>query len=265
MESVVQSNAIRLSMILTYSRVPVYRASPGGMLLLGIIVNRSLAGVKFSETINCRLNALRNGGRNGLMEIDFEEISRLERYRFLTHVVVPRPIAWVSTLSESGVLNAAPFSFFNVFGSDPAFVALGIGDRKDGRPKDTVANIEMTEEFVINIVTEKLAKRMVQTSYEYGPEENELDAVSLTTSPSVKVKPPRIEASPAHLECRKLSIQKVGGNHLVLGTVVHGAVDDEFYDERAGLVETRKMLPIGRMHGSDGYTRTSDQFYIEKP
>lgn len=199
------------------------------------------------------------------MEIDFEEISRLERYRFLTHVVVPRPIAWVTTLSVNGIVNAAPFSFFNVFGSDPALVALGIGDRKAGRLKDTVSNIEQTGEFVINTVTESLAERMVQTSYEYGPEENELDAVSLTTSPSAKVKPPRIKESPAHLECRKLSIQKVGSNHLILGTVVHGSVDDEFYDDVAGLVDTKKMLPIGRMQGSDGYTRTGDQFYIEKP
>ena len=199
------------------------------------------------------------------MEIDFEEISRTERYRFLTHVVVPRPIAWVTTLSDSGVVNAAPFSFFNVFGSDPAFVALGIGNRKDGSPKDTVLNIEKTGEFVINTVTESLAEQMVQTSYEYVPEENELEAVSLTSSPSVKVKPPRILESPAHLECRELSIQKVGANHLVLGTVVHGAVDDEFYDEHTGWIDTIKMLPIGRMQGSDGYTRTNDQFYIEKP
>ena len=199
------------------------------------------------------------------MEIDFEKISRTERYRFLTHVVVPRPIAWVTTLSEGGVVNAAPFSFFNVFGSDPAFVALGIGNRKDGSLKDTVANIEKSGEFVINTVTESLAERMVQTSYEYTPEEDELKAVSLTSCPSVKVKPPRILESPAHLECRKLSIQEVGAHHLVLGTVVHGAVDDDFYDEQSGSIDTIRMLPIGRMQGSDGYTRTNDQFYIEKP
>ena len=140
------------------------------------------------------------------MEIDFDENSWTERYRFLTHVVVPRPMAWVTTLSDSGVVNAAPFSFFNVFGSDPAFVGLGIGNRKDGSPKDTVLNIEKTGEFVINTVTEPLAERMVQTSYEYVSEENELEAVSLTSFPSVKVKPPRILESPAHLECRKLSI-----------------------------------------------------------
>ena len=199
------------------------------------------------------------------MEIDFEKISRTERYKFLTHVVVPRPIAWVTTVSDSGVVNAAPFSFFNVFGSDPAFVALGIGDRKDGSLKDTVANIDRTGEFVINTVTESLAERMVQTSFEYDPKENELEAVYLTSLPSIKVKPPRIAESPAHLECRKLSIQEVGAHHLVLGTVVHAAVDNQFYDSQAGLVRTEKKLPIGRMQGSDGYTRTNEQFYIEKP
>lgn len=106
---------------------------------------------------------------------------------------------------------------------------------------------------------------MVQTSFEYVPEENELEAVSLTSSPSVKVKPPRILESPAHLECRKLSIQEVGVHHLVLGTVVHGAVDDEFYNKQTGKIDTIKMLPIGRMQGSGGYMRTNDQFYIEKP
>ena len=185
------------------------------------------------------------------MEIDFDEISQTERYRFLTHRVVPRPIAWVTTLSDSGAVSAAPFSFFYVFESDPAFLGLGIRNRKDGSPKETVLFIEKTCEFAINTVMESLAEQMVQTSYEYVPEENELEAVSLTSFTAVKVRPTRILESPAHLDCRKLSIQKVGANHLVLGTVVHVAVDDEFDDEHDGSIGTIKMLRIGRMQGSD--------------
>lgn len=102
------------------------------------------------------------------MEIDFESVSALERYQFLTHTVVPRPIAWVTTVNSDGKVNAAPFSFFNVFGSNPAVVALGIGTRSDDSPKDTVRNISHNGEFVINMVTEKLAAQMVETSAEYA-------------------------------------------------------------------------------------------------
>ncbi len=199
------------------------------------------------------------------MEIDFESVSALERYQFLTHTVVPRPIAWVTTVNSDGKVNAAPFSFFNVFGSNPAVVALGIGTRRDDSPKDTVRNISDNGEFVINMVTEKLAAQMVQTSAEYAHGESELDAVGLSTTPSVAVAPPRIAESPVHLECRKLSIQEIGANRLILGTVIHGGVDDAFYDVTSKRILTDKIHPVGRMHGPAGYTRTRDLFEIERP
>ncbi len=199
------------------------------------------------------------------MEIDFESVTAIERYQFLTHTVVPRPIAWVTTVNSKGKVNAAPFSFFNVFGSNPAVVALGIGTRSDDSPKDTVLNITSNGEFVINMVTEKLAKQMVQTSFEYAHGESELEAVGLSTIPSVTVAPPRIAESPVHLECRRLSIQEIGVNRLILGTVVHGGVDDEFYDATSKRILTDKIGPVGRMHGPAGYTRTHDLFEIERP
>lgn len=199
------------------------------------------------------------------MEVDFGSVTQGERYQFLTHVIVPRPIAWVTTLNEDGSVNAAPFSFFNVFGSDPAMVALGIGKRSDGSPKDTTRNIISCGEFVINMVTEALAKQMVQTSFEYDHGTSELEAVGLTTSPSLVVSPPRIAESPVHLECRKYSIQEIGGNRLILGEVVHGAVDDRYLNAATRKIQTEQLHPVGRMHGPAGYTRTRDLFEIERP
>ncbi len=199
------------------------------------------------------------------MEIDFESVTPGERYQFLTHAVVPRPIAWVTTVNSQGKVNAAPFSFFNVFGSNPAVVALGIGTKSDGSPKDTVRNITESGEFVINLVTEELAEQMVKTSSELPHGESELKAVGLTTTPSVAVAPPRIAESPVHLECRKLSIQEIGANRLILGTVVHAGVDDEYFDVAENRILTSKVKPVGRMHGPSCYTRTRDQFDIERP
>jgi flavin reductase (DIM6/NTAB) family NADH-FMN oxidoreductase RutF len=199
------------------------------------------------------------------MEIDFTAIPADDRYRLLTHAVVPRPIAWVTTVDTEGRVNAAPFSFFNVFGSDPAMVALGIGTRRDDSPKDTVLNITSGKEFVINMVTGELAERMVKTSYEYAHGESELEAVGLTTVPSVAVKPPRIAESPVHLECRLLSIQEIGENRLILGEVVHAAVGDAYYCDSENRILTEKLRPVGRMHGSAGYVRTTDLFEIHRP
>jgi flavin reductase (DIM6/NTAB) family NADH-FMN oxidoreductase RutF len=144
-------------------------------------------------------------------------------------------------------------------------VALGIGTKSDDSPKDTVRNISDNGEFVINMVTEKLAAQMVQTSFEYAHGESELEAVGLSTVPSVAVTPPRIAESPVHLECRRLSIQEIGVNRLILGTVVQGGVDDAFYDATSKRILTDKIGPVGRMHGPAGYTRTHDLFEIERP
>lgn len=199
------------------------------------------------------------------MEVDFASIESIERYRFLTSVVVPRPIAWVTTLDGEGRVNAAPFSFFNVFGSKPAMVALGIGNRSDGSPKHTALNIGKEKEFVINMATDELAERMVQTSFEYAEGEDELKAVGLSASPSVSVKPPRIAESPVHLECREIATQEIGDNRLIIGEVLRGAVDDEFVDPITKRIQTERMGPVGRMHGLSGYARTSDLFDIVRP
>lgn len=197
------------------------------------------------------------------MEIDFESVTALERYQFLTHTVVPRPIAWVTTVNSEVKVNAAPFSFFNVFGSYPAVVALGIGTKTDDSLMNTVRNISDDGEFVINMVPEKLAEEIVETSFEYAPGKSELEAVGLSSFPSISVAPPRITESPVHLECRRLSIQEIGFNRLIFGTVVHGGVDDKFYDTDSERILTDKIGLVGCMHGAAGYTRMHDLFEIE--
>lgn len=199
------------------------------------------------------------------MEIDFDAIPSIERYKFLTQVIVPRPIAWVTSIDQAGRVNAAPFSFFNVFGSKPALVALGIGNRSDGTPKDTVLNIQSEGQFVINMATEALAEKMVATSMEVPHGENELQAVGLSTCQSKRVSPPRISESPVNLECELISIQELEGNRLILGKVIHASVDDQFYDNSANRVLTEDLKPIGRMHGPAGYNRTTDYFEIKRP
>lgn len=199
------------------------------------------------------------------MEVDFASIESIERYRFLTSVVVPRPIAWVTSLDGQGRVNAAPFSFFNVFGSKPAMVALGIGNRSDGGIKHTAANIAAQKEFVINLATEELGEQMVQTSFEYAEGEDELAAVGLSAVTSVQVKPPRIAESPVHLECREIATQEIGGNRLIVGEVLHGFVEDRFVDPVTKRIVAERMHPIGRMHGLGGYTRTRDLFEIQRP
>ena len=200
------------------------------------------------------------------MELDFSSLTPLDRYRFLTSVVVPRPIAWVTTLDGDGVINAAPFSFFNIFGPKPPLLVLGIGNRPDtGEAKDTVLNIRQRGEFVVNLVSEALAERMVQTSAPLPRGESELELVGLAPSPSRSVTPPRIADSPVSLECRCHSIQEIGENRLIIGEIAHAHIADEFYDAPTRRVLTESMKLVGRMHGADGYAKTDSLFRIARP
>ena len=198
------------------------------------------------------------------MELDFARIPPIERYKVLCAVVVPRPIAWVTTVSKAGVTNGAPFSFFNAMGSQPAIVALGIGSRGKGVPKDSLRNIQETGEFVVNLVTYSAREAMNRTAADFPPEVSELEAVGLATQPSVVVKPPRLALSPVHLECKLATIVEVGRNRVTLGEIMHAHIVDEFYDAGRGYVATDKLDLIGRMHGRGWYARTTDLFEMPR-
>src|SRR5476649_1645255 len=135
------------------------------------------------------------------MELDLEGKHANRAYAILASLVTPRPIAWVTTLSPDGVVNAAPFSFFNLLGANPPILGFCPGDREDGTPKDTARNIRLSHEFVVNLVDETVAEAMNRTaaSLPYGV--SELQSAGLTTAPSTCIKPPRIAEAPASFEC----------------------------------------------------------------
>jgi len=200
------------------------------------------------------------------MLFDFGKIPPREGYKLLVSTVTPRPIAWISSQNPDGQLNAAPFSFFNVFAGDPAVVGIGIGSHEPGRAKDTRRNIRETKEFVVNLVSEDTAEAMNVTAIEFEPGVNEIAEAELETIPSVYVKPPRIAASPVSMECALMQIVELGPNNgLVLGRVLAMHVrDDLVIDPAKHYVDTPRLKLIGRMHGTGWYARTSDLFQMDR-
>ena len=199
------------------------------------------------------------------MELDLEKQFADRAYPILASLVTPRPIAFVTTVSPDGKVNAAPFSFFNVLGAEPPIVAFAPGDREDGTPKDTALNIRAMHEFVVNLVDEAIAEAMNQcaASLPYG--ENELHHAGLHAAPSSLVKPPRIAESPASLECVEWGTLQIGGNRVVIGVVKRLHLRDELFDAEKKRIHTDKLLVIGRMASPHWYCRTRDRFEMIRP
>lgn len=196
------------------------------------------------------------------MEFDLQTLSPESRYKLLTGLVVPRPIAFVSSLSAEGVRNAAPFSFFNIFGATPAIAVLGINLRGDTH-KDSFANILATKDFVINVVDAALAPIANAASADFGPEVDEFAAAGLTALPAVMVSAPRIAESPAHLECRFLQTVPLGGERaLIVAEVIYVHVRDALLD--GVKVDQGALDAVGRMGGPD-YSYTRDRFPLVRP
>ena len=199
------------------------------------------------------------------MELDLLGAHADRAYPILAGLVVPRPIAWVTTLHENGTVNAAPFSFFNVFGDDPPLVIFAPGDRDDGTPKDSARNAKRTGEFVVNLVDPGLAEVMVRTSAAHPPGVSEAEREGLATLPSSVVAPPRLAAAPAALECKVHSIQEIGSNRLILGIVHRVHVRDELIDPATLRIRQEHYHPVGRMAVPDWYCRTADLFELPRP
>ena len=198
---------------------------------------------------------------------DFSALSADMRYRLLASTILPRPIAWVVTISSDGVVNAAPYSFFNVFGADRPVVALGVLARP-GQPKDTVANIRANGEFVVNLVPYALVEDMNATCVDAPPDVDELAFARLATHPSLAVRPPRIAGSPAAFECRMTHMLETGpGQWLVVGEVLHAHYADHVLtgDPARPRVDGLALDLVGRMHGPTAYTRTRDLFDLHRP
>ncbi|MFX4301807.1 flavin reductase family protein [Alicyclobacillus tolerans] len=201
------------------------------------------------------------------MDFNPSQLSAIENYRLLIGTIVPRPIAFVSTVSQDGQRNLAAFSFFNGVCPKPFIVSFA-PMRKMGNleKKDTLLNIEETGEFVINIVSESLVEKMNLTSPEYDFEVDEFEVAGLTPRPSQRVKPPGVAESLVHMECRKVDIlhfgDEEGAGSLVIGEVIFLHVDDSVYDGRHILLET--LQPVARLAG-DAYARTTDIFHLPRP
>src|SRR5580693_5284091 len=199
------------------------------------------------------------------MELDLEHKFADRAYQLLASLVVPRPIALVTSLSPEGKINAAPFSFFNLMGANPPICAFAPGDRDDGTPKDTVLNIRATHEFVVNLVDETIAEAMNQcaASLPYG--ENELVRAGLTAAPSSIVKPPRIAEAPASLECVEWGTLQIGGNRMVIGVIKRIHIREELFDADKRRIHSEKLHVIGRMASPNWYCRTGDRFEMVRP
>ena len=199
------------------------------------------------------------------MEIDLLGLKPSERYQILASLVTPRPIAWVTTIDQEGRVNAAPFSFFNVFGSNPPLVAFAPGNKEPGIPKDTARNVRQNREFVIHLVPENLTEAMVATSASLPEGVSELEAAGLTTTPSLRIAPPRITEAPIALECTEHQTMEIGANRLVIGIVQHIYVKDGLLNPDNYHLEQSDWTPIGRMASPDWYCRTSDIFEQARP
>lgn len=190
--------------------------------------------------------------------LDLDTIPAADRYKLLTALVIPRPVAWVTTMSTDGVVNAAPYSFFNVFGQDPAVIILGLQHRPDGSAKDTERNIDATGEFVVNIATPALLDDMVDSAASYGPGESEAEALALKLLPSGRVKPPRLADAPVAIECERMMALSLSAERaIMLGRAVG------IYT-REGLVDTERMhvhwegdFPVARLF-ADRYARLEE-------
>jgi flavin reductase (DIM6/NTAB) family NADH-FMN oxidoreductase RutF len=196
--------------------------------------------------------------------IDPQSTPAINSYKLLIGSIVPRPIAFVSTISASGVRNLAPFSFFNAICGEPPTVCFATGVRVPR--KDTLSNIQATGEFVVNIVSEEIGEPMNLCAGEYPAEVDEFDVSHLTAVPSDLVRPPRVLESHVNMECKLVQILEIStrpmGGSLIIGEVIRFHVDDDIIDNFR--IDPAKLRAIGRM-GGNTYTRTRDRFDMIRP
>jgi len=192
------------------------------------------------------------------MIFDPTELDTHSVYKLLVGAVVPRPIAWISSCSRDGVLNLAPYSFFNVASREPPMLAISIGPRTGGEayPKDTLTNLRESQEFVINIVSVALANAMHETAINYPPEVDEFVRAGVTPAPCVVVKTPRVAEARISMECTVEHMLRLGSDYLVIGRMHRYHVDDALISN--GRIDIQALDPLGRMAGN--FTRIETLF-----
>ncbi len=202
------------------------------------------------------------------MFVELSSLQPADRYRLIIGLVVPRPIAWVSTIDKQGRVNLAPYSFFNAVSATPPVVVFAPALRRDGSKKDTLLNIEATESFVVNVATEPLSEEMNATSAELGYGVSEAEAAGLSMVPSSIVAPPRVGNADAALECRLMQVVPLGegpsAGNLVIGEILAAHVNDSVLNPETGQVDPSKLRAIGRLNGNY-YCRSTDLFELDRP
>jgi flavin reductase (DIM6/NTAB) family NADH-FMN oxidoreductase RutF len=205
------------------------------------------------------------GGKR--VELIMADLPVRQRYKILVSTVTPRPIAWVTSTGLNGIVNAAPYSFFNAMGDDPALVVLGLlKDASTGGDKDTATNIVDTGEFVVNLVSEADAEAMNLSCVDAPRDVSEIEYAGIATRPARLVAPPLIATAPVSFECRKREILEIGPRQIiVVGEVLIAHVEDEFVADKERLhFDTLAMKLIGRVHGPGTYVRNSDIFQMPR-
>jgi flavin reductase (DIM6/NTAB) family NADH-FMN oxidoreductase RutF len=198
------------------------------------------------------------------LSYDPAALSQHDRYKLLISLVIPRPIALVTTLGPTGVVNAAPFSFFNLFSESPPIAVLGLQVKPEGGLKDTAAHIRDRGEFVINLVDEALGQQMNQCAVDFPSEISEIEVAKLNLLPSEKVKTPRIREAPAALECRHYTTLEVSAQRrLAIGEIVHVHVREGLWDTRKMRIDMTQYRPLARLFGNY-YASLSEPFTHER-
>ena len=188
------------------------------------------------------------------MHFTMADLEPKDRYKLLIGAVVPRPIAWVSTLNEHGGVNLAPFSAFNYMGNDPAIVVFS-----PGAGKQTLHNVQREREFVVNLVPVALLDAMNLCATDFPPDISELEVAGLHQASSVQIRTPRVAESPVNLECRLHSVVEIGQNRVVIGEVLEFHIRDEFINAEKMYVDSGGLDLLARTGGAGGYATTRDR------
>jgi flavin reductase (DIM6/NTAB) family NADH-FMN oxidoreductase RutF len=194
-----------------------------------------------------------------MTEVDFRALPEYPRYKLMASLIVPRPIALVTTLGENGVVNAAPFSMFNMVGEEPPLVMISLNRLKDGRLKDTATNILRSREFVVHIADEPIGQQMHDCGKALPPDISEVDTVGFTTVPSRTVKPPRIAQAPVSFECVLHETMETESRYVFFGRVQWLAAREGLIDTELWRVNLRDYHPVARF-GASFYIRCAERF-----
>ncbi|MGG1679953.1 flavin reductase family protein [Neobacillus sp. NRS-1170] len=201
-----------------------------------------------------------------MLSIDPATNTERENYKFLIGSIIPRPIAFVTTISKDGILNGAPFSYFNIVTANPPMISLAI-QRPEGRQKDTARNIIEAKEFVVHIVDEQNVEKVNKTAAILPPDQSEIELANLTPIDSIKISVPGVGEAKIRMECVLEHSVELGGSEspgsdLIIGKVVQFHIDNEIYDK--GRINPGGLAAVSRLAGNN-YAKIGEIFEIERP